>query len=444
MSRIYDALKKLEAERAGKNGKSNGHGNGAGANGANGANGNGRNGHGNGNGNGNGKGRRGWQWLFPGVMRAKRNGGTTAVNFELGPEVEEAYQRLGTNLLASPGRRRPISRSSSASPPRDTARAPPPRRRCSRRSWCGGAAGEWSSSSATSARRRFETVFGIKRDGGFAELVQGKESLAEVAQPTSVPNLFAISAGDPRRRPAALFDSPGLSAALEQLREQFDFVIFDLPPVNVYGDALILGPRLDAALIVIEADRTRVAEVERTRRTPRARGRAVRRLGAEPPAQLHPGVPRGDALRPGRGPAFRRRPRCRDVSSESTPRHRRRELHVARARRRRCRSIGGADRRGDATSARRSSSPRRWLALVRRRLPASSGRSIGIAVMTARFLLAAYPTLLPERSASSRSTTCSGVVLRRAARGAHPRDARPVVPPHPPGADPDRRSASCS
>jgi Mrp family chromosome partitioning ATPase len=43
-------------------------------------------------------------------------------------------------------------------------------------------------------------------------------------------------------------------------------VIVDLPPVNLYGDASIVGPRLDAALIVIEADRTRVPDVERTRR----------------------------------------------------------------------------------------------------------------------------------------------------------------------------------
>ena len=45
------------------------------------------------------------------------------------------------------------------------------------------------------------------------------------------------------------------------------FVIFDLPPANVYGDASILGPRLDAALIVIEADRTRITDAERTRRS---------------------------------------------------------------------------------------------------------------------------------------------------------------------------------
>src|SRR5262245_21543049 len=82
MSRIHDALKKLEAERAGTNGKGNGHGG---------------NGHG---GNGNGR-RRAWQCLRPGG-RAKRNGGTP-VNFELGPEVEEAYQRLGTSLLVAPG-----------------------------------------------------------------------------------------------------------------------------------------------------------------------------------------------------------------------------------------------------------------------------------------------------------------------------------------------------
>ena len=270
MSRIHDALKRLEAERAGKNGKSNGHGNGngAGSNGSNGANGNGRNGHGNGHGNGaNGKGRRGWQWLFPGVMRTKRNGGTTAVNFDVGPEVEEAYQRLGTSVLASPGQL-----------PTDQPKL------------MGVVASRHSEGTTTTAavfgsilvRRRggrvvvvecnlrtpsFETAFGVKSGPGLAELVEGKVSLAEAAQPTSVPNLFAISAGDPEGSPAALFDSPGLSALLDQLRDRFDFVILDMPPINVYGDALILGPRLDAAVLVIEADATRLPEVERARRT---------------------------------------------------------------------------------------------------------------------------------------------------------------------------------
>jgi Mrp family chromosome partitioning ATPase len=82
-----------------------------------------------------------------------------------------------------------------------------------------------------------------------------------------VPKLFAVAAGQPTDGCAALFDCPGLPAAFAQLRESFDFVIVDLPPVNVYGDALIVGPHLDAAIIVIEADATRVPDVERARRT---------------------------------------------------------------------------------------------------------------------------------------------------------------------------------
>jgi capsular exopolysaccharide synthesis family protein len=250
MSRIYDALKKLEAERAGR-GSGNGHGNG----------------HGNGQGNGHGNGkRRGWRRFFPGNGRT--NGGSrVGLNFELGPDVEEAYQRLGTNLLLAPG-------AEGAQPPRLLGLT---------------ASGHGEGTTTTAAvfasvlvRRRggrvvvveanlrspsFDTMFGISRNGGFAELVQGKKSVAEVAQASEIPNLFAVGCGHSELGAAALFDSAGVGAALAQLRAEFDFVILDLPPANVYGDASILGPRLDAALIVIEADHTRVAEVERMRRS---------------------------------------------------------------------------------------------------------------------------------------------------------------------------------
>jgi len=276
MSRIHDALKKLEAERAkgGKNGHglsgqgSNGHGsNGYGGNG-HGANGHGGNGHGgNGSNGGGGNGRRGWQWLFPGASRSKKNGGVTPVNFDVHPEVEEAYQRLGTSVLATPG----------------LAPSEQPK-------LLGIVASRHGEGTTTTAavfasilvRRRggrvavvecnlrtpsFEAAFGTRPSPGLAELVEGTATLAEAAQPTTVPNLFAIAGGNVPGSPAALFDSPGLPAVLERLREQFDFVILDLPPVNVYGDALILGPRLEAAVIVIEADATRVSDVERARRT---------------------------------------------------------------------------------------------------------------------------------------------------------------------------------
>jgi capsular exopolysaccharide synthesis family protein len=242
MSRIYDALKKLEAERSG-GAKTNGSGNGSG--------------------NGGGNGRRGWRRLFGGNGQRDR----ARMRFALGPEAEEAYQRLGTSLLV----------------PGSAEAGPVPRLVAVTASRHGEGTTTTSAVFASIlARRRggrvaaveanlrspsFDTVFGIRRDGGLAELIQGQKALGEVVLPTEVPNLFAIGCGHSTLGPPALLDSPGVAAALDQLRGHFDFVVFDLPPTNVYGDACILGHRLDAALIVIEADRTRMSEVERTRRT---------------------------------------------------------------------------------------------------------------------------------------------------------------------------------
>lgn len=269
MSRIYDALKKLEAERHGgaaPNGDgTNGHG----------ANGHGTNGHGNGNGNGNGHGnghgRSGWKlW-----QRLRRQGGKTPeatiptgpLSFDLRPDAEEAYQRLGTNLLSGPGL-------DPTAPPRMLGLV------SSRH-------GEGTTTIAALfasilVRRRggrvvvvetnfrspsFDRVFGITTGAGFAELVRGEQPLAGVTQATAVPNLYAVCGGRLDGVPSSLFDAPGLPGALAQLRDHFDFAIFDLPPVNVYGESLILGPRLDASILVIEADATRIPEVERARRT---------------------------------------------------------------------------------------------------------------------------------------------------------------------------------
>src|SRR5581483_858087 len=74
----------------GGNGGENGHGNGHG------------NGNGNGNGDGNGHGRRRRRWPFGRRPRSQPEP-RFALDFQLGPEVEEAYQRLGTNLLTAPG-----------------------------------------------------------------------------------------------------------------------------------------------------------------------------------------------------------------------------------------------------------------------------------------------------------------------------------------------------
>ena len=85
---------------------------------------------------------------------AAKTNGDLAMNFNPTPEIEEAYQQLGTNLLVVPGCRSPgPARSCSAWSRRDTAKGPRPPRRCSPRSSPGGAAVACAWSRRTSARR---------------------------------------------------------------------------------------------------------------------------------------------------------------------------------------------------------------------------------------------------------------------------------------------------
>lgn len=255
MSRIYDALRKLEAERrkaAGgreTNGRRNGSGNGGGW---------------------RANGQRRWQAILDrlGMTGSRGDVGSEAgpVNFDLAPEAEEAYHRLGTQLLlGSSGEAEGIPRLMGivASRHREgttTTAAVLASVLVRRRG------GRVLAVEANFRSPAFETAFGIARNGGLAEVVRGGHTLADVVQPTAVPNLFTVGCGQVDRPVPALFDAPGLAAVLQQARTTYDFTIVDLPPVNLYGDALIFAPRLDATILVIEADATRIPEVERARR----------------------------------------------------------------------------------------------------------------------------------------------------------------------------------
>jgi capsular exopolysaccharide synthesis family protein len=195
-----------------------------------------------------------------------RTNGSLHIDFDLAPQVEEAYQRLGTNLLmpsssGDPGLLRDLMVVASEHQEGATTTA--------------------ALFASTLAKRKkldvllieanfrspaLEQVFPIRRNGGFAELIDGRQDIDQVVQETPQPNLFVVTSGHYETSPAHVLESPRLSEVLAQLHERFQFVVFDSAPVNTYTDASILGPRLDAAVVVIEADRTRVDEVQRAKR----------------------------------------------------------------------------------------------------------------------------------------------------------------------------------
>ena len=65
-----------------------------------------------------------------------------------------------------------------------------------------------------------------------------------------------ITSGAIMSNPNDLLASSKMTAALQEVKQLYDVVIIDTPPVNVVSDALILAKKVDGVLLVVHADKT--------------------------------------------------------------------------------------------------------------------------------------------------------------------------------------------
>jgi receptor protein-tyrosine kinase len=69
--------------------------------------------------------------------------------------------------------------------------------------------------------------------------------------------LWLLSSGTLASDSANLLASARLGERFTELRETFDFVIVDAPPLTKYSDAIVLGQQADGLVVVLEANATR-------------------------------------------------------------------------------------------------------------------------------------------------------------------------------------------
>jgi capsular exopolysaccharide synthesis family protein len=93
---------------------------------------------------------------------------------------------------------------------------------------------------------------------GLSEVLAGTVQLTTegVLQDCEVANLKVLACGVQPESPYELLDPSRTGAIAAQLREQFDVVVFDTPPILRTGDALKISTVADQTLFVVEAGRT--------------------------------------------------------------------------------------------------------------------------------------------------------------------------------------------
>jgi capsular exopolysaccharide synthesis family protein len=75
--------------------------------------------------------------------------------------------------------------------------------------------------------------------------------------------MSVITSGDIPPNPSELLGSKRMATALEHLRQEFDYIIIDLPPVNLVSDALSIAGLITGMIVVIREEYTEKRELER-------------------------------------------------------------------------------------------------------------------------------------------------------------------------------------
>lgn len=125
-------------------------------------------------------------------------------------------------------------------------------------------------------RPRLHMSMGIGRQTGLSNLILGDKDYGEVIKSTDIPNLFLLPCGPLPPNPAELLMSQRFKAVCDQLKEQFDLVIFDSPPVQVVTDGVVLSKQVDGVILVVHADSTLRDDIKRSAQQIRAVGGSVR------------------------------------------------------------------------------------------------------------------------------------------------------------------------
>jgi capsular exopolysaccharide synthesis family protein len=96
----------------------------------------------------------------------------------------------------------------------------------------------------------------IKEDPiGLSHLLIGQNELRECIYITNVPNFYIMPTGVFPTNPAELLSKKRFVKMLEVVREKFEYVIIDAPPIGSVVDAAVIASHCDGIVMVISANK---------------------------------------------------------------------------------------------------------------------------------------------------------------------------------------------
>lgn len=99
---------------------------------------------------------------------------------------------------------------------------------------------------------RLHKIFDLPKNKGLTNLItDNRLKLEDLTVETYIKNLSVLVCGPTPPNPAELLNSNRMTEIVKTMKEQYDLIIFDSPPVLTVTDAQILASKVDGTLFVV-------------------------------------------------------------------------------------------------------------------------------------------------------------------------------------------------
>lgn len=101
----------------------------------------------------------------------------------------------------------------------------------------------------------------LNNEIGLSSYIVGKSSLEDVIQRADLANVDVITAGPVPPNASELVLSPRVDQLLARLKEMYDYIIIDTPPLMLISDSMVLMRAVDIGMFVMNTDKATRAGV---------------------------------------------------------------------------------------------------------------------------------------------------------------------------------------
>jgi len=110
-------------------------------------------------------------------------------------------------------------------------------------------------------------IFGTRNSAGpgLSQYLSSLIEPPEIIRPTDIDNLHLITSGPLPTNPIEILTSERMDNLVAYLKRNFDFILFDTPPILAVSDALALGPMADAIVLIVRCGQTPIAALKQAK-----------------------------------------------------------------------------------------------------------------------------------------------------------------------------------